>query len=163
MDADNSSKISVNVSKQRLYYHEDGCPTYEYVISTAKNGEGSEKGSFCTPLGVHKIACKIGADLPLHSIFVRRRWTGAIYHPEEDNNNDKDWILTRILWLKGLEPLKNQGGKQDSLRRFIYIHGTNDIAHLGQKASCGCIRMDNHDIIELFEKVSVGVKVNIHV
>jgi hypothetical protein len=127
------------------------------VISTAEKGTGQNKGSFCTPLGQHIVRAKIGQGAPLYAQFAARRLTGKIWHPSMSGNNTKeDWILTRILWLSGLEIGFNRLGNQDTMQRFIYIHGTNDLSRLGKPVSHGCIRMDNLDIIDLFEEINIG-------
>jgi hypothetical protein len=127
------------------------------VISTAEKGTGQNKGSFCTPLGQHIVRAKIGQGAPLYAQFAARRLTGKIWHPSMSGNNTKeDWILTRILWLSGLEIGFNRLGNQDTMQRFIYIHGTNDLSRLGKPVSHGCIRMDNQDIIDLFEEINIG-------
>jgi hypothetical protein len=127
------------------------------MISTAEKGTGQNKGSFCTPLGQHIVRAKIGQGAPLYAQFAARRLTGKIWHPSMSANNTKeDWILTRILWLSGLEIGFNRLGNQDTMQRFIYIHGTNDLSRLGKPVSHGCIRMDNQDIIDLFEEINIG-------
>jgi hypothetical protein len=127
------------------------------MISTAEKGTGQNKGSFCTPLGQHIVRAKIGQGAPLYAQFAARRLTGKIWHPSMSGNNTKeDWILTRILWLSGLEIGFNRLGNQDTMQRFIYIHGTNDLSRLGKPVSHGCIRMDNQDIIDLFEEINIG-------
>jgi L,D-transpeptidase YbiS len=134
-----------------------------YRISTALNGTGSQKDSQCTPLGLHRIRLKIGASCPSGTVFVARRPTGEIHDPNSGANDpDRDWILSRILWLEGMEPGRNRGGNVDTLRRFIYIHGTAAEASIGTACSHGCIRMTNADVIDLFERVRVGTPVLIH-
>jgi L,D-transpeptidase YbiS len=128
-----------------------------YQISTASNGPGEKKGSNCTPRGWHRIRIKIGIGLPLNTVFVGRRPTGEIYSPALAALYPKrDWILTRILWLTGLEIGYNRGGDYDTLRRFIYIHGCPDTAPLGVPKSRGCIRMHNRDLMALFDQVTAG-------
>lgn len=132
------------------------------LISSAKNGTGQQRGSFCTPLGRHIVRAKIGAGQPVNTVFVRRRPTGEIYTPELSRQFPKrDWILTRILWLSGCEPGYNRLGPVDTMRRYIYIHGTPDSVEMGKPGSIGCIRVANHDLLELFEKVPVGTEVDI--
>ena len=132
------------------------------LISSAKNGTGQQRGSFCTPLGRHIVRAKIGAGQPVNTVFVRRRPTGEIYTPELSRLFPKrDWILTRILWLSGCEPGYNRLGPVDTMRRYIYIHGTPDSVEMGKPGSIGCIRVANHDLLELFEKVPVGTEVDI--
>ncbi len=156
-------KIHITIPNQRLELIDDqGTILKQYLISSAKNGTGQQNGSFCTPLGKHIIRAKIGAGQPVNTVFVRRRPTGEIYTPELGQQFPKrDWILTRILWLSGCEPGYNRLGSVDTMRRYIYIHGTPDSVEMGKPGSIGCIRIANHDLLELFEKVSVGTRVDI--
>jgi lipoprotein-anchoring transpeptidase ErfK/SrfK len=125
-----------------------------YSVSTAKRGLGEKNGSLCTPRGRHIVRAKIGAGQPLAAVFVRRRPTGEVWTPElHEKYPGRDWILTRILWLSGCEPGRNRLGDVDTMRRYIYIHGTPDTAQLGVPGSIGCIRMRNRDVAELFELV----------
>lgn len=120
-------------------------------ISTAKKGLGEDKDSFKTPRGWHIVRAKIGKDHPKGAVFVGRRWTKEIYSSKlADKYPERDWILTRILWLSGIEPGHNRLGDKDSMRRYIYIHGTNEINKLGKPASCGCIRMHDDDLVKLY-------------
>jgi lipoprotein-anchoring transpeptidase ErfK/SrfK len=165
-NAMNDLFIEVDTRLQQLYlwepYPDGDMLIRQYPVSTAANGEGEQTGSHCTPRGRHRIAEKIGADAPLGTAFKSRQPTGEIWTPELDAENPgRDWILTRILWLEGLEPGKNQGGSVDSHDRFIYIHGTNEEHKLGTPASHGCIRMKNEDVAELFKLVPVGTEVRI--
>ena len=133
-----------------------------YQISSAKNGVGQNRGSFCTPLGKHIIRAKIGEGQPVNTVFIRRRPTGEIYSPIlGEKYPDRDWILTRILWLSGCEPGFNRLGTVDTMRRFIYIHGSPDSIDIGRPGSIGCIRMLNTDLLELFDLTDVGTEVNI--
>ena len=133
-----------------------------YSISSAKNGTGQLRGSYCTPLGKHIIRAKIGDTQPVNTVFVKRRPTGEIYSPElAAQYPGRDWILTRIFWLSGCEVGFNRLGMVDTMRRYIYIHGSPDSAVMGKPGSIGCIRMHNDDFLELFDKVPVGVAVNI--
>jgi len=126
----------------------------DYPVSTAANGAGEICGSFCTPRGKHLIRAKVGAGLAMNTVFQGRRPTGEIYNPELGAAHPgRDWILTRILWLSGCKPGFNRLGKVDSMRRYIYIHGTPDETRLGQPGSRGCIRMSNADVVELFDLV----------
>lgn len=136
--------------------------TKSYLISTAKNGIGQTKGSECTPCGWHQIRVKIGNSHPLNSVFVGRRPTGEIYSNELTARfPNRDWILTRILWLDGLETGTNRYGKVHTASRYIYIHGSPDELIDGTPQSHGCIRMKNDDIVDLFERVTTGTKVYI--
>lgn len=131
-----------------------------YPISTALNGPGERQDSGCTPTGAHYVRAMIGAGQPLNTVFVARRPTGEIHSPElAANAPERDWILTRILWLCGCEWGKNRGPGVDSFRRFIYIHGTPDTEPMGTPRSHGCIRMRNTDVIDLFDRVRPGVAV----
>ena len=133
-----------------------------YSISSAKNGVGEENGSFRTPRGRHLVRAKIGAGQPVNTVFVERRPTGETYSPELARKHPgRDWILTRILWLSGLERGYNRMGKVDTMRRAIYIHGSPDTADMGKPGSRGCIRMHNRDIVELFDLVPVRTPVEI--
>lgn len=131
-----------------------------YLISTAANGAGCTKDSGCTPQGAHIIRAKIGADAPVNTVFVGRRPTGEICTPAlMAQHPNRDWILTRILWLSGTEIGKNRLGNVDTMQRYIYIHGTPDSTDMGEVGSHGCVRMRNADVIELFDLVEAGTKV----
>ena len=152
--------LHVDVAGQRLRVEQAGRVLREYPVSTARNGVGQANGSGCTPLGRHRIRIKIGAGEPENTVFVGRRPTGEIYSPElAQQAPHRDWILTRILWLSGCEAGLNRGGENDTLRRFIYIHGTPESEPMGRPASHGCIRMRNADLIELFDMVDTGTEV----
>jgi lipoprotein-anchoring transpeptidase ErfK/SrfK len=131
-----------------------------YQISTAKNGAGQERGSFCTPLGKHVIRAKIGSGQPINTVFIKRRPTGETYTPDLGARYlGRDWILTRILWLSGCELGFNRLGSVDTMRRYIYIHGSPDNINMDKPGSIGCIRMFNADLLELFDIVDVGTEV----
>jgi len=133
-----------------------------YRISSAINGVGQERGSFCTPLGKHIIRAKIGSGQPINTVFLKRRPTGEIYTPDLGASYPgRDWILTRILWLSGCELGFNRLGLVDTMRRYIYIHGSPDCINMGKPGSIGCIRMFNTDLLELFDLVDVGTEVSI--
>jgi len=152
--------IQISIADQRLTLSAGGRLRACYPVSTARNGPGERRGSECTPRGWHRIRIKIGAGLPLGTVFVGRRATGEIYGPElAARHPNRDWILTRILWLTGLELGHNRGGECDTLRRFIYIHGCPDSEPTGKPLSHGCIRMHNHDLLSLFEQVAAGDRV----
>lgn len=154
--------IIINLTDQSLDLLEDGRLKFQYSVSTAKNGAGEKMDSECTPRGEHVIAEKIGDGCVRDTVFVGRQSTGEIYHPDlRGQYPERDWILTRILWLKGTEAGKNLGDDVDSYDRFIYIHGAPDDVEMGQPGSRGCIRMRNEDVIELFNHVSEGVRVSI--
>jgi len=158
-------KIKVNISRQTLELFDDaGSLLRCYAVSTALNGAGEESGSHCTPRGLHVIRAKIGAGQPANTVFVRRRPTGEIYTPQlGEQFPGRDWILTRILWLSGCERGYNRLGSCDTMRRYIYIHGTPDERELGVPASHGCVNMRNADLLELFELVTIGTMVHISV
>jgi len=151
--------IIVSVSDQLLHHRRRTGVWKTYPISTAANGTGNEEGSLQTPLGNHRIAEKIGDGLPLLTAFKARE-PFAIFDPKTCDP-DKDWILTRILWLEGSETGKNRRGKVDTKSRYIYIHGTHDEASIGTPASHGCIRMCNLDVLDLFEHTFSGERVTI--
>lgn len=133
-----------------------------YPISTAANGAGERENSGCTPRGWHMISEKFGEGLPLNSVFVARKATGEIYSSAlAAEYPQRDWILTRVLWLTGLEAGFNQGDGCDSHARYIYIHGTPDSEPMGEPRSHGCIRMRNLDVLALFDAVDVGTIVQI--
>lgn len=156
-------KITVNISRQTLELFDDnGKLLRSYAVSTALYGPGEEENSNCTPRGKHVIRARIGAGQPVNTVFVRRRPTGEIYTPELGMQYpDRDWILTRILWLSGCESGYNRLGTCDTMRRYIYIHGTTEERGVGVARSHGCINMLNQDMLELFDLVSVGTMVNI--
>ena len=152
--------IRISMAEQRLTLLEGRRTVAVYPVSTARNGPGERRGSGCTPRGWHRIRIKIGAGLPVNAVLVGRRPTGEIYSPElAARYPERDWILTRILWLTGLESGFNRGGGGDTLRRFIYIHSCPDTAPMGVPLSHGCIRMRNQDLLDLFERVAVGDRV----
>jgi len=156
-------KLRVSLPRQTLEVLDDaGRVARAYPVSTAANGAGEESGSFCTPRGRHIVRAKIGAGLPLYSVLVARRPTGEIYTPELGRNEPgRDWVLSRILWLSGKEPGYNRLGSCDSMRRYIYIHGTPDETFTQAPRSHGCIRMRNGDLAELFDRAPVGTPVEI--
>ncbi|MDD5277571.1 MAG: L,D-transpeptidase [Methylovulum sp.] len=157
------SFLDISIRDQTLKVIERGLAMQCYLVSTAKNGAGELMGSGCTPRGWHKIKAKIGASQPSHAVFVGRRPTGEVYSPAlAGGHPHRDWILTRILWLVGLEPGKNRYGNVDTGWRYIYIHGGPDELMDGKPGSHGCIRMANADVLDLFNRVDAGIKVFIH-
>ena len=155
-------RIRVDLRLQRLDLLEGDQVLASYPVSTAAKGAGEQEGSEQTPRGLHEIRAKIGAGAPMGAVFVGRRPTGEICTPEMVRAEpERDWILTRILWLRGLERGKNRLGDVYSMRRYIYIHGTPHEAALGTPVSHGCIRMRSADAIELFDSVEPGIPVEI--
>lgn len=156
-------RILININQQQLDLIDcEDRLIKSYSISSAKNGTGQLRGSYCTPLGKHIIRAKIGDKQPVNTVFVKRRPTGEIYSPElAAQYPGRDWILTRIFWLSGCEVGFNRLGMVDTMRRYIYIHGSPDSAVMGKPGSIGCIRMHNNDLLALFDKVPVGTVVNI--
>ena len=147
-------KIYIDAAKQELSLMDGDKVVKRYLVSTAKNGLGEKNGSFCTPRGRHIVRAKIGAGQPPGAVFVRRRPTGEVWTPEmHAKYPGRDWILTRILWLSGTERGKNRLGDVDTMRRYIYIHGSHDLAEMGKPGSIGCVRMRNKDIVELYDLV----------
>ncbi|MBN2606347.1 MAG: L,D-transpeptidase [Thiotrichales bacterium] len=155
-------KILISIPQQTLMLLDGEKEVKRYSVSTGLAGVGNEKNSGQTPLGKHKIRAKIGDGLPINSVFVGRRPTEEIYSDALGQQFPvRDWILTRILWLSGLEKGKNRLGNQDTMQRYIYIHGTPDSEPMGVALSHGCIRMRNEDVMDLFDRVSVGSEVEI--
>lgn len=156
-------KIKIYIATQQLELLDDaGKVLRRYTVSTAEKGAGELAGSNCTPRGKHIVRAKIGAGMPENTVFVGRRPTGEIYSPELGARSpQRDWILTRILWLSGREVGFNRLGKRDTMRRYIYIHGTPDSVRLGIPGSHGCIRMRNADMIELFDLAPRGTAVEV--
>lgn len=156
------TEIHISIARQELELREANMPVARWPVSTALKGAGCVEGSGQTPLGRHRIRARIGAGQPLNAVFRGRRPTGEIYSPVlAQAFPDRDWILTRILWLCGEEPGLNRGGHVDSQRRYIYIHGTPDSEPMSEPRSHGCIRMRNDAVLELFERVPVGTPVSI--
>ena len=156
----NNQLIVISAQHQLMQCYEQNVLWNTYSVSTGKNGLGEQMGSECTPRGWHRIHSIIGQDNEVNSVFVGRCWTGEIYSSElASKNPGRDWILTRILQLDGLELGRNHGGEVDTLARYIYIHGTPDTTPLGVPGSRGCIRMRNTDIIKLAEWVKIGCRV----
>ncbi|WP_370584077.1 L,D-transpeptidase family protein [Motiliproteus sp. SC1-56] len=155
-----ATRIHISLARQRLELYRGDQQVAGFSVSTARNGAGEREGSGCTPRGRHRIRARIGADAPINSVFVGRRATGEIYSPAlAEAYPERDWILTRILWLCGCEPGYNRLGSVDSQRRFIYLHGTPDSEPMGVPGSHGCVRLRNADIVWLFDRVPVGTEV----
>jgi hypothetical protein len=156
-------RLALDIPTQWMQLYDDrDVLIRRYRVSTARNGSGEQRGSFRTPRGRHVIRARIGVGVPANTVFVRRRPTGECWSPElAASHPGRDWILTRILWLSGCEPGFNRLGEVDTMRRFIYLHGSPDTAEMGVPGSIGCVRMRNRDIIELFELVPAGTPVDI--
>ena len=143
------STIEIDVPRQQLKFKDR-----IFSDSTSKLGLGEKNGSLQTPRGRHIVRAKIGAGQPVNAVFVRRRPTGEVWTPAlHEQYPGRDWILTRILWLSGCEPGRNRLGEVDTMRRYIYIHGSPDFAEMGKPGSIGCIRMRGTDIVKLFDLV----------
>ena len=157
-------RIEISIKQQTLtLFDDDGGAKAKYLISTAANGAGCEKNSGCTPVGVHIVRAKIGEGYEPNTVLVGRRPTGEICTSElMEQSPERDWILTRILWLSGKEIGKNRLGNVDTMQRYIYIHGSPDSTEMGKIGSHGCVRMKNSDVITLFDAVAVGTRVFIH-
>jgi lipoprotein-anchoring transpeptidase ErfK/SrfK len=155
-----TASIHIDLARQQLTFTDAAGARHSYAVSTARNGAGERNGSFCTPRGRHRVRAKIGAGQPAGTVFIGRRPTGEIYSDElAARSSRSDWILSRILWLCGEEIGRNRLGNVDTMRRFIYIHGSPDSAEMGRPGSIGCIRMHNDDIIDLFDRVHAGTPV----
>lgn len=153
-----ATKLDVSLKNQAIVLSRRFGRSIRYQVSTAVNGPGCRLGTSCTPIGVHRIRLKIGDGCPVGTVFVSRRPTGETF--TEDLRQEypgRDWILSRILWLEGLVPGINRYGNVDTLRRFVYIHGTAEEQLIGTPASHGCIRMKNDDVMDLFDRVHNGL------
>ncbi len=155
------NSININITQQQLkLFSEDGNLLQKYPVSTSRHGAGSQDGSKQTPLGLHRIKDKVGGAMPINEVFIARMPHGNI---EECINRGVDLpddvIMSRIIWLEGMEPGRNQGGYVDTYQRYIYIHGTNHEESIGTPASIGCIRMRNQDVVDLYRLVDVGSEV----
>ncbi|SDX80851.1 L,D-transpeptidase catalytic domain [Allochromatium warmingii] len=156
-------RLLIDLDTQALTLVNGAVVLGRYPVSTGANGAGEHIGSGCTPRGHHRVRLRIGDGCPIGTVFRGRRPTGEIYsaalaaaYPE------RDWILTRILWLTGCEPGRNRGGAVDTLRRFIYIHGCPDSEPLGLPRSHGCIRLHSRALLDLFEQTPNGTAVEIY-
>jgi hypothetical protein len=152
--------IKISIARQQLQLWQGDDCLFEARVATATNGPGEQFGSECTPRGAHVIRARIGDGCEVNTVFVGRRPTGEIYSPGlKADYPERDWILTRILWLSGTEPGVNRLGKVDTMRRYVYIHGCPDDVPMGIPSSHGCIKMRNADVIVLFDLVEVGTPV----
>jgi lipoprotein-anchoring transpeptidase ErfK/SrfK len=156
-------RIEVSIPDQTLtLFDADRRAIRRYLVSTAAKGAGEMRGSYCTPRGRHIVRAKIGTGAALNTVFVGRRPTGEMWSPGlAEKFPGRDWMLTRILWLSGCEPGFNRLGDVDTMRRYIYIHGSPDTAPMGRPGSIGCVRMRNYEIVELFDLVPAGTPVEI--
>ena len=152
--------LHISLARQQLQLRDGDAILFEAAISSARNGPGEQNGSGCTPRGWHRIRACIGGGCAAGTVFVGRRPSGEIYSPElAAAQPDRDWILSRILWLSGLEPGRNRLGQVDTMRRYIYLHGCPDDYPMGQPLSHGCIRMRNADIIHLYDLLGPATRV----
>ena len=152
--------IRVDIAAQRLLLQQDGKTVMDVAVSTAKNGPGELNGSECTPRGLHRIRAKIGGGCEANTVFIGRRPSGEIFSEAlRLKYPQRDWILSRILWLCGVESGINRGGNVDTMRRYVYIHGCPDSDAMGTPSSHGCVKMRNRDIMALFDTIEVGTKV----
>lgn len=159
----NENWLEIDTHKQQLYCWQGSTLQCSYLVSTGEAGVGQQEGSGQTPLGWHYIRAAIGDGLPLNAVFRGRRWTNEVYSTElAAQHPERDWILTRILWLCGLETGKNRGGRVDSQRRYIYLHGTPPNQPMGVAASHGCIRLRNRDLLAVFRFAQPGTPVWLH-
>ncbi len=155
-------RLRIDVGRQILELWQGERLLQTFPVSTAARGVGERKGSEQTPCGAHYIRARIGGDLPPGAVLCGRRFTGEIWSEALARANpDRDWILSRILWLCGRERGRNRLGDVDSQQRYIYIHGTPETEPMGVPRSHGCIRMRNTDVIALFDLVPVGTPVEI--
>ena len=156
------TEVLIEISRQSLKLLDEGRVLNEWPVSTSRYGPGELADSMGTPRGPHRIRARIGAGKPPGTVFVGRRATGELYSGELARKYPgRDWILSRILWLCGEEPGFNRHGQVDSMRRYIYIHGTPDTEPMGVPRSHGCVRMRNADVIRLFDQVFPGCRVEI--
>jgi len=153
--------IRINVAEQKLYLlNEQGVAERDFPVSTSKYGVGNENGSEKTPLGLHRIKDKIGGSMPINMVMVSREPKGLLQDCINQGIELPDDVITsRIMWLEGMEPGRNQGGYVDTYNRYIYIHGTSEESKIGTPASIGCIRMHNQDVIDLYRLVEIGTEV----
>lgn len=153
--------LRINVGEQKLYLqNEQGVAEREFPVSTSKYGVGNENGSEKTPLGLHRIKHKIGGSMPINMVMVGREPKGLLQDCVNQGIELPDDVITsRIMWLEGMEPGRNQGGYVDTYRRYIYIHGTSEENKIGTPASIGCVRMRNQDVIDLYRLVDIGTEV----
>jgi hypothetical protein len=156
------TELVISLTRQTLQFLREGRVEREFLVSTSRYGPGERSGSLCTPRGLHVVRAKIGRGLPVGAVLRGRRPTGEVFSPASHGAEPgRDWILSRILWLSGLERGRNRLGDVDTMRRYIYIHGTPDHEPMGVPFSHGCIRMRNADVCWLFDAVTPGTRVNL--
>ena len=156
------ARIVIDIARQTLMLANGSEVRRRWSVSTSRYGPGELQGSLGTPRGRHRIRARIGAGQPPGAVFLGRRPTGETYSRELARKHPaRDWILSRILWLCGEQPGLNRHGKVDSMRRYIYIHGTPDSEPMSVPRSHGCVRMRNTDVMALFDRVAVGCRVDI--
>ena len=156
------ARAVVDVRAQSMEVRRGETLLARFPVSTAARGIGNVEASYRTPLGRHRVCEKFGAGAPLGTVFRSREDTGVIAPIlTAPVDVEEDLILTRILWLEGLEPGVNRGPGIDSRERYIYIHGTNEEGLIGTPASHGCVRMRNRDVVTLFDLLPVGAEVEI--
>ncbi|TWH64074.1 L,D-transpeptidase-like protein [Azomonas agilis] len=154
--------LHISLADQRLYAYAQGKLQMDLLVSTALNGAGELNGSGCTPRGLHQVRARIGEGLPTYAVLRGRRWTQEIWSPElHARFPNRDWVLSRILWLSGCELGFNRLGNRDTFRRYIYLHGTPESEPMGVARSHGCIRLHNADMVRLFAQVPVHCAVRI--
>lgn len=147
----------INIDEQRLYVYLNAELINDYPVSSSRFGVGQVENSYKTPLGIHCIKEKIGANAEIGEVFIGRQRTHNLAIIEDQKlSTNQDCITSRIIWLDGLEKGVNKGNGVDSYTRYIYIHGTHEEGLIGQPASQGCIRMKNKDVISLFDTLEVS-------
>ncbi|MFI0473903.1 L,D-transpeptidase family protein [Halomonas sp. HMF6819] len=155
--------LEIDLTEQCLRAWQGTCVVHECAVSTGENGVGQNEGSGQTPSGWHYVRASIGAGLAENAVFRGRRFTGEVFTPAlGEQHPERDWILTRILWLCGLERGVNRGGSVDSQRRYIYLHGTPPDEPMGVAASHGCVRLRNRDLLWVFDVAVPGTPVWLH-
>lgn len=155
-------RIVISIARQTLVLFDGDRIEREYIVSTAARGAGERKNSYQTPRGRHIVRAKIGAGRAFNTVFVGRRPTGEMWSASlQEQFPQRDWILTRILWLSGKEPGVNRLGEVDTMQRYVYIHGSPDSATMGVPGSIGCVRMRNADVVDLFDRVPAYTPVEI--
>ncbi len=153
-------QITISITDQVLKLFDGEQLVVQYPVSTALNGPGETQNSGCTPRGKHYIRAMIGEGLQENSVLFGRRFTGEIYNADlAQQHPERDWILSRVLWLCGQEIGKNRLGNVDTMQRYIYIHGTPDTEPMGVAKSHGCVRMRNSDLMNLYDRVTPGTPV----